>query len=220
MESQYLGDLLPGYAAPSTRFPDPTLEITGPPPRSSVTDDGMVVTVTFFRLKPDPSAPCRTPMRRSWVWVQPSADRSILHFASADRVDAKAGGRYETEAAPFLIVIGMHDTFQTDNTIETALYGMETVQVPLGAVGRRNDGSFGVGPGSPTGKTRRVSADALVRDVYSWQPDKISVSVAVNPHADRPWPSRILPADRSFGEIGRTETEVQYGWTELPPDAC
>jgi len=179
-------------------------------------DNGMVITVTFFRLKPDADA--RADPDAQIVGMGPAIGGMVNTSGRIrDRVDAKAGGRYETDDAPFLIAIGMHDTFQTDYAIETALYGTEAVEVPSGVLTRNNDGTFGIDPGSPTGRHRRLSAVAFIREIRFWQPADIDIAVAMNPFATHPWPPQVLPVDRWYREVGRTESNVQFGWTESGP---
>jgi hypothetical protein len=199
-------------------LPDSTTVTSDLFPERVFEDDGMVVTVTFFRLKPD--SPATSDPDAQIVGMGAAIGGTVNTSARIrDRVDAKAGGRYALDDAPFLIAVGMHDTFQTDYAIETALYGSETVEVPSGVLGRRNDGSFGVSPASPTGRHRRVSAVAFIRDFHLWQPEEISTSIAINPNAIHAWPSEVLPAKRWFREKGRTDTHVEFGWTDPPPEA-
>ena len=136
-----------------------------------------------------------------------------------DRIDAKAGSRYEIDVAPFLVAVALHDLFQTDHEMVTAMYGDEAVEIPSGRSLRRNNGVFGIDNQSPNGRNRRLSAVAFLQQVYVWKPDRVGVSVMVNPYAAHDWSPRLLPATRWFGETGTTGDQMQFGWQDLPRDS-
>jgi hypothetical protein len=136
-----------------------------------------------------------------------------------DRVNSKAGARYDVDSAPFLVVVGLHSVFETDYEVVTALYGSEAVEIPSGRMTRQNDGLFGVDTRHPRGRHRRVSAVAVLRKVHAWDPEGVDVSLLWNPFAYQPWPHRFMAATRWFGEIGRDEGRAQFGWLDEPPTA-
>ena len=138
------------------------------------------------------------------------------------RVNDKAGGRYQIDTAPFLVAVALHDLFQNDHEIETSMYGTQAVQMSgtvqvAAQIVRYNNGVFGADGQSPEGKNRRLSAVAFLQRLLPSQPQSAEVSVLVNPFASHIWPPEVLPATRWFGEVGSTDTELTYAWRDFPP---
>ena len=134
-----------------------------------------------------------------------------------DRVNAKAGGRYQLDDAPFLVAVGLSvPLFQSDHQMVTALYGDQGVQVPSGKLIRHNKGVFGLHSHQGNGRNRRVSAVAFLQNVLLRKPDEIAVSVMVNPYPEHEWPPGLIPATRWFGPVSSTDNETQFDWGAVP----
>jgi len=117
------------------------------------------------------------------------------------RVNDKAGGRYQIDTAPFLVAVALHDLFQNDHEIETSMYGTQAVQMSgtvqvAAQIVRYNNGVFGADGQSPEGKNRRLSAVAFLQRLLPSEPQSAEVSVLVNPFASHIWPPEVLPATR------------------------
>lgn len=129
-----------------------------------------------------------------------------------DRVEAKAGGRYDIVDVPFLVVVGVHDTFCGDDDVEQALYGGESVLIPSGEPIRRNDGLFGIDKARPAGRHRRISAVAVINGLRVWEPEAAEVGIFNNPYAARAWPDETFPASRRFGVVEVTDGRMRLDW--------
>lgn len=116
-----------------------------------------------------------------------------------DRIRAKAGRRYELGDAPFLVAVGIHDSFCDDWDVEGALFGSRGVVVSTGEWTRQNDGLFGADRARPEGRQRRLSAVAAISGLRVWEPKTATVYVLHNPHPVHEWPDDLLPADRRAG---------------------
>jgi len=137
-----------------------------------------------------------------------------------DRVNEKAGGRYQIDGSPFLVAVALHDLFQTDHEMETAMYGTHAVQMSIHTAAaeliRRNNGVFGANRESPLGRNRRLSAVAFLQHLLPSDPASAAVSVMVNPYPEHAWSPRFLPASRWFGEIESGGTDMEFGWRTVP----
>ena len=177
---------------------------------------GVRLRVRFIPLHVD--APARTDPDAVIVGTGPVIGGAVnTPVRLRDRVEKKAGGRYDIGDTPFLVAVGMHDLFDQDPEVIAAFYGHEAVEYP-GRIFRRNDGIFGVDKGRPEGRHRRLSAVAVIRKIFVWEPENISVAVLHNPYAGRPWPDDYLPATRRFGEVGSNESGTQFNWVEAVSD--
>lgn len=130
-----------------------------------------------------------------------------------DRIEAKAGGRYDIADVPFLIVAAVHDPLCSDNQVLSALYGGESVVLSTNEMTRRNDGLFGVDRTQSQGRHRRVSAVAVIRQIRVWEPDRADVAVLHNPYPAHAWPAEVLPGSRFFGALSERDGMMEWGWS-------
>ena len=129
-----------------------------------------------------------------------------------ERVETKAGGRYDIADVPFLVSVGLHDVVGDDQEIINGLFGRDAIDLASHQTVRQHDGLFGVDLARGVGRHRRVSAVAVVTGVRLWAPGAEDVAVLHNPYAERPWPRDWLPATREFGRLSATEEKIQLGW--------
>jgi hypothetical protein len=201
-------------------LPDPG-ELQLPPragrsdlPSATYVEDGVHIGVSFMPMSP--GAPARTDPDARIVGTGAMVGGEVNTVERLrDRVSAKAGGRYAIDEAPFLVAVGLHQVFESDHEIVTALYGTEAVDLRSEKLIRRNDGIFGWDSRRPEGRNRRVSGVAILRRLHPpWDPDQIDVAVLSNAWAARAWPSDHLRATRRFGEVGDDDRSTQLGWIE------
>ncbi|MGI8516665.1 MAG: hypothetical protein ACR2NT_16345 [Acidimicrobiia bacterium] len=118
-----------------------------------------------------------------------------------DRIEAKAGGRYQIGEVPFLVAAGVHDTFCSDVEVISAVYGSDAMDLLTGELVRSPDGLFGTDPQRGHGRHRRFSAVAVISHLRVWEAQTAEIAVLHNPNAARPWPNDSLPTTRRFGHV-------------------
>ncbi len=166
-------------------------------------DDKVWITVQFFPMRWN--APARADPDASIVGMG-QAVGGMVRAASRlqDRINDKAGARYELNGAPFLVAIGMHDITCSDDQVFDAIYGHESVGLASGRVSRMGDGLFSPAGLSGMSRHSRLSAVAVVRHFVTWKPEAADVVVVENPNAQHAWPSTILTPTRNFVDpLGR-----------------
>lgn len=137
-----------------------------------------------------------------------------------DRLRHKAGGRYDIGDVPFLIVGGISMPFCADHDVLGALYGTEAVVAGTGGqLVRRNDGFFGADNVRPQGRQTRVSAVSIIRNMLPWRPEDADVATLLNPFAQRPWLTEVVPCTRIFGPVRKVDAGWQFGWTAASTSA-
>lgn len=157
--------------------------------------DGVRIVATFIPMAA--GAPSRSDPDARIVGAGPASGGLVNSGARLkERISAKSGGRYELAEIPFLVVVGVHDAFCSDDQVREALYGGESILIPSGFFVRRNDGLFGIDREHPDGRHRRVSAVAVVNCLHARQPAAADVAIFDNPYAARRWPDQTLPASR------------------------
>ena len=117
--------------------------------------DGVRIRTTFIPMKRD--APSKTDPDARIVGMGAIVG-GMVNAADRlrDRIAAKAGGRYDIADVPFVVAVGVHDTVCSDDQVEEALYGGESIVVATGQLVRRNDGVFGADRARPDGRHRRI----------------------------------------------------------------
>jgi hypothetical protein len=130
-----------------------------------------------------------------------------------DRIAAKAGGRYDI-AVPFLIAVGIHDSFCSAEQVMDALYGKGAVEVATSSWTRRHDGLFGVDRVRANGRHTRVSAIAAIKGLYIGRDESPNLAVYDNPLALMPWPTDALPFARRFGIRESAPEGFTMDWLE------
>jgi hypothetical protein len=179
-------------------------------PLAVFTAGGCRITTHFFPMRPD--APARTDPDARIVGMGAAIGGMVNSGARLkDRLVAKAGGRYDVDGIPFLVAVGIHDGFCSDDQVFDGLYGGEAVVVATGQGVRRPDGFFGLDP-QRGGRNTRVSAVAVISGLNGWAPANIDTAVYENPYPARAWPAETLPSTRRFGPIDRGATEATFGW--------
>jgi hypothetical protein len=129
-----------------------------------------------------------------------------------DRVESKAGGRYDIAGAPFVVAVGVHDFLCAHDETTAALYGLEAVDLATHNLMRRNDGVFGLDRNQPQGRHSRLSGVALVTGMRPWNLAATDITVYQNPHAADPLPDRLLASSRRYGAVAVGDGRRALGW--------
>jgi hypothetical protein len=185
-------------------LPDPDEVDLSSEPRNGIVearyeDDGVSITVRFLPMRP--GAPSRHDPDAQIVGMGPFSGGFVNSYLRLrDRIGSKAGGRYALRDRPYLVAVGIHDSFCSDDQVIDALYGGEAVvfdaQDPtVNQLIRRNDGLFGIDRERPDGRHRRLSAVATF-SFAAWSVEAAVIHIYDNPFAERPWPDEVLPARR------------------------
>ena len=132
------------------------------------------------------------------------------------RLTDKAGGRYDVEGVPFLVIVGVHDIHCADDQVIDALYGQEAVVVATSQLIRHNDGFFGLDRERSAGRNTRVSAVGIVRGLRLSEEGVAEVTVLENPYPAVPWPHELLQPCRIFGPLPDAGTRSEFGWLDYP----
>jgi hypothetical protein len=178
-------------------------------------DEGVSITVLFLPMRP--GARSRHDPDTQIVGMGPFSGGFVNSYLRLrDRIGDKASGRYELRDRPFLVAVGIHDSFCSDDQVIDALYGGEAVvfdadDPTVNEWTRRNDGLFGVDRERPQGRHRRVSAVATFSFV-PWNVDTAAVHIYDNPFAEHPWPDHVLPARRY--RATRSADRVVVDWED------
>jgi hypothetical protein len=133
-----------------------------------------------------------------------------------DRIEAKAGGRYDIAGVPFIVAVGVHDFLCSHDETTAALYGVEAVILATGQLTRRNDGVFGLDSEHPDGRQRRVSAVALVTGLRLWNRPPAEITGYENPYAADRLPHDLLPTSRRYGAIDVGDGRRALDWRASP----
>lgn len=137
-----------------------------------------------------------------------------------DVVGKKGGDRYELGGVPYIVVVGIHDTFCSEDVVIDGLYGGEAIRVDrndlsVSEVVRRNDGLFGADSARPSGRHRRISAVGILRGGPLWEPERVDLAVYDNPYAATPAPKSLLAATRWFGALNPDADRSDFGWVPI-----
>jgi hypothetical protein len=125
--------------------------------------------------------------------------------------------RQRLEDLPYAVVVGVHDTFCSRYTVETALYGTEAVEIKSGSVRRSNDGFFGADAQKPKGRHRGIASVAVLQ-FTAWDPDNATLWLLDNPYAVQRLPHDVLSATHRLGAVSRDASGPTFGWKpEEPP---
>jgi hypothetical protein len=179
-------------------------------PSAIYEEHGVRALIEFVPMVPD--APSKTDPDARIVGMGPIIGGVVNSGERLKKkVKAKAGGRYDIEGVPFLVLAGIHDMFCSDNQVVTALYGGETVTFPSGEPGRRNDGLFGVDPHHPKGRQKRLSAVGVIRGLR-WEAETVDFAILHNPYAATPWPRELLSAGRTFDVVTTADGFMTLDW--------
>lgn len=180
-------------------------------PSAVFTAEGCRITTYFLPMRPDASA--RTDPDARIVGMGAAIGGMVNSGARLkDRLVAKAGGRYDIDGIPFLLAVGIHDGFCSDDQVLHGLYGGEAVVLGTARAVRQPDGFFGVDH-QRGGRNTRVSAVAVISPMLCWSPSNIDTAVYENPFPTHAWPAGALPSTRWFGPIDRDAAEVTFGWS-------
>lgn len=180
-------------------------------PQTRFEEEGVELHFTFVQVAPD--APSRSNPDARIVAGGPIIGGMVNSAERLRRViRAKAGGRYDIGDAPFVVAVGIHDTFCGLDDIEQALYGGEVVELDVGTqeaqLTRGNDGLFGRDRERPEGRHRRVSAVVTITRLNPWDESATGTVTAHNPYPLHTWPDEVLPTNERIGwhvtEGGRT----------------
>jgi hypothetical protein len=159
-------------------------------PSTIYQSEGIEIRVRFTPMRPD--APAMSDPAASIVGMGPVVGGMVNSGSRLQaRVAGKAGGRYDIGDAPYLVAVGLHDTFCSEDQVVDGLYGGEAMNIETRQVVRRRDGLFGDG-----GKNTRVSAVATLSQLQPWQSPPTTLTVWDNPAPRTPWPDHLLPFDR------------------------
>lgn len=129
-----------------------------------------------------------------------------------ERLTDKAGSRYDLGETPFLVAVGVHDTFCTDDQVIEALYGHEAIVVATMQPTWHHDGLFGVDRKKGIARNTRVSAVGVVAGRRLEQRGVADVALLENPLPAVPWRRDLMPATRVFGPIPGSSDRL--GWQE------
>lgn len=162
--------------------------------------DGVRIQATFIPMRKD--APAKSDPDGRIVGMGPAIGGMVNSGAwLKDRIEAKAGGRYQIGEVPFLVAASVHDLFCGDVEFITAVYGSDAVDLRTGELVRNPDGLFGTNPQGGRSRHRRISAVAVISNLRVWEAQTADVAVLHNPNAARPWPDNALLATRRFGHV-------------------
>jgi len=179
-------------------------------------ETGVRIRVRFMPMRPD--APSRTNPDARIVSTGATIGGIVTTSERMkERIESKAGGRYDLTGRPCLVAVCLHDSFCDDHEILSALYGREAITLPDGRLTRRSGGLFGNDKERVTGRHRRVSAVAVVSWLKIWAPESVDVAIFHNPWGQRAWPHDALPATRRFGPVGEDDGGIQLDWIEKRP---
>jgi hypothetical protein len=129
-----------------------------------------------------------------------------------DRVEDKAGGRYNIAGTPYLIAVGVHDFLCSHEQAATGLYGNEAIVVSTLQPIWRSNGVFGADRERPQGRQRRLSGVLLVSNLHTWEAPAASLNLYENPYADSPVPEGLFRSARRFGPVKIAEGECGLAW--------
>ncbi|MEX0665517.1 MAG: hypothetical protein WD598_12220 [Acidimicrobiia bacterium] len=183
----------------------------GDPPSAMFQDDGLDIATRFLPMRRD--APSKTDPGARIVGMGPAIGGFVATARRLrDRVEAKAGSRYDVGGIPFLVAVGMHDFVGDDDQAIDGLYGGEAIDLRTHEAVRQTDGVFGLDRTTGVGRHRRVAGVVVVSGMRPWVPGGEDVAMFRNPFAEVPWPDGWLPLTREFGSVSETAEGVQLGW--------
>lgn len=196
--------------------PHDSLSLPSDPTRSDLPTavydrDGVRIRATFLPMNKDAGAKTNSDARI--VGTGPAIGGMVnASDRLRERIAAKAGGRYDVTKVPFVIAVGVHDTFCSDDEVMEALYGDEAVVVATGRLVRRNDGVFGADRERTEGRHRRVSGIAVFSGLRCWEREAADVAMYDNPYARRLAPDSLVQWTRRYGVAEETAAGVRFGW--------
>lgn len=202
---------------PHDTFVVPPMATRADLPRATYSEASGRVRVTFLPLRKN--APPISDSEARLVGTGPLIGGQINIAARLrDRLDRKAGGRYEIADVPFIVVACLRDVFYTDHEGLSAIHGSECVVIHADGseptLSRRNDGLFGVNQSGTQGRNRRVSAVAIVNALLPGQRPVADVALYDNPYAVQPVPEGALLANRRFTVLDTVADSLQLGWSQ------
>jgi hypothetical protein len=200
-----------GLSGDATRENLPSTTYTSP-------DGDVSIDMRFKPMRPD--APAKTDPNARMVGAGPVHVGTVtVTQRLRDRIKGKAGGRYEIEGIPYLVLVSIHDFLGDMSDALESLYGTEAVVVPRARqaddparVIHRNNGLFGVDRTTPEGRHRRVSAVGILQDFYLRPLEKTRLSVLHNPYAANLWPRDFLTATQHFLPVEETAAGRRLDW--------
>lgn len=177
--------------------------------------DGCRISIEFWPMKPG-AATLDNPDGRITGLGHLTSGFVNSSLRLRDRLTDKAGGRYEIDGFPFLVVAGVHDSFCTDDQVIDALYGQEAVVIATSQLTRYNDGFFGLDRERSVGRNTRVSAVGVVSGRRLWQDGAADVAILENPYQAVQWPHERFAPTRVFGPVRDAATPGAFGWRDYP----
>ena len=183
--------------------------------------ESVQVTMRFWPIAPDKIPPPGSPSRivgtgRTSGGVVTDAERL------RDRLEEKAGGKYDLRSAAFLVIVAVHAAFCDDDDFVAALYGANAVRYTIGGRGdvehvRVNDGVFGPRDARQGGKSgwknQRLSAVCHLAAPTLWEPTKTTSVLFHNPFPAKALP-RLFAPTREFAVIESTSERRRLDWLD------
>jgi hypothetical protein len=124
---------------------------------------------------------------------------------SAERLRARLGEKAPSNYAlgdyPYVIAVGVNDSWLEIDGLLDALYGNEAVEIPTRRIRRVGNGYFGRDRVNPGGKNTRVSAVLAVMGFNAWEPERARLMVLDNPFAAIPLPDGLVPTTNRFRPV-------------------